>query len=160
MTIPDRKSIAALMLLTILLIGGPIAIASDEDDLTLMLNEFLAHAGLASAHERFWDEELVYTSSNGTRTTKAEIMQGFGASDDDGDGDEEPGPVYTAEDIDIRVYGTTAVVAFRLVATEATATGDPETGVAIQEYFNTGTFVKRGDSWKAVAWQATKIPGP
>ena len=39
----------------------------------------------------------------------------------------------------------TAVVAFRLVS-------EP------QQYFNTGTFVKRGGRWQAVAWQATKIP--
>jgi hypothetical protein len=36
-------------------------------------------------------------------------------------------------------------VAFRLVT-------------ATQQYFNTGTFVKREGRWQAVAWQATKIP--
>jgi hypothetical protein len=26
------------------------------------------------------------------------------------------------------------------------------------EYFNTGTFRKRDGEWRAVAWQATRIP--
>jgi hypothetical protein len=25
-------------------------------------------------------------------------------------------------------------------------------------YFNTGTFLKRGGKWQAVGWQATRIP--
>ena len=52
----------------------PVALANDADDLTALLHEFLAGAGDAAAHERFWADELVYTSSSGTRTSKAEIM--------------------------------------------------------------------------------------
>ena len=29
----------------------------------------------------------------------------------------------------------------------------------MQEFYNTGTFVKRRGRWQAVAWQATRIPG-
>ena len=50
------------------------AAASDVDDLTAMLNEFLAAADKEPAHRRFWAEDLVYTSSNGTRVTKGEIL--------------------------------------------------------------------------------------
>ena len=52
-------------------------LAGDVEDLATLLDEFLAHAGEAPAHERFWAEDLVYTSSAGTRTNKAEILAGF-----------------------------------------------------------------------------------
>jgi len=149
--------------LALLLLGtfalGPTAIADDSVaavELTRMLHEFLAAAGDAAAHEQFWAEDLVYTSSSGTRTSKAEIMQGFSESDDNQG--EEPGPVYSAEDIRIRVYGTTAVVAFRLVATPAGDATQSGPDSVVQHYFNTGTFVKRDGRWQVVAWQATKIP--
>jgi hypothetical protein len=31
---------------------------------------------------------------------------------------------------------------------------------SIGRYLNTGTLVKRDGRWQAVAWQATRIPGP
>ena len=145
---PGFLSLLLLMCGTLAL--APAAIADDTGDLTALLQEFLAGASEADVHDRFWADDLVYTSSRGTRTNKAEIMQGFAGAG--GDDSEETVPVYTAEDIDIRVYGPMAVVAFRLVATGADA--------ASQSYFNTGTFLKRDGRWQVVAWQATKIPGP
>ena len=47
--------------------------------------------------------------------------------------------------------GDAAVVAFKLV-------GVPANGTETLYYYNTGTFLKRNGTWKAVAWQATKIP--
>ena len=44
-----------------------------------------------------------------------------------------------------------AVVAFKLV-------GTPRNGSEPLYYYNTGTFLKRDDVWKVVAWQATRIP--
>ncbi len=136
---------------TLLLMLSVAANASETavDELTTILHEFLAGVSEEAVHDRFWAEDLVYTSSRGTRTNKAEIMQGFDSADDEKP--QEPGPVYAAEDIQIRVYGTTAVVAFKLVATL-------RDGAAVDYYFNTGTFVKRDGSWQVVAWQATKIP--
>lgn len=131
-----------------LALAFPVAGLTDEaDELTLsaLLDEFLANADKRAAHERFWDEDLVYTSSAGTRTGKAEILAGM--SDDTAAAD---GPVYSARDVDIRLYGDMAVVAFRLVATAAD--GSEET------YFNTGTFRRGEPGWQAVAWQATRIP--
>lgn len=135
---------------------GPAAVADDAADLTGMLHEFLAGASEAAVHDRFWADDLVYTSSRGTRTNKAEIMQGFAATDENDS--EEPVYVYRAEDIRIKVYAATAVVAFRLVATPAAAPDSSGPDAAVQRYFNTGTFVKRDGRWQAVAWQATKIP--
>ena len=143
---------SAALLLVFTMLCGPTAYAADADDLATMLHEFLAGAGDAAAHDRFWADELVYTSSNGTRTSKAEIMQGFAEEDDDSSA--ASGPVYTGEDLQIQIYGTTAVVAFRLVATPV----DGADNSAVQSYFNTGTLLKRNGVWRVVAWQATKIP--
>ncbi len=152
---PIRILMRVLLLLMILAIG-PLASASDVDDLTAMLHEFLAGASVGdiSAHESFWSDELVYTSSNGTRTNKANIIDGMrqAAAADDSD-DSGPSTVFTAEEIEVDVYGTTAIVAFKLVGTPQ---GDSTDAVAY--YFNTGTFLKRDGAWEVVAWQATIIP--
>ena len=142
---------SALILLAVLT-SGPVAKATDADDLTQMLNEFLAGVTEVETHDRFWADDLIYTSSRGTRTTKADIMSGFSGSDDGQGG--EPGPVFSAESIQIQVYGGTAIVAFKLVATPPD--GSEEMG--IQNYLNTGTFLKRDGMWRVVAWQATIVP--
>ena len=133
------RRILVLMLLPLLL-GGT---SSDEAALRTLLHEFLAGASRndPAVHERFWAEDLVYTSSAGKRMGRADILRDLRRPEA-----EQDAPVtYTAEDVQVRLYGKTAVVAFRLVS-------EP------QQYFNTGTFVKRGGRWQAVAWQATKIP--
>lgn len=119
----------------------------DELELTHLLDQFLAGADEPAMHQRFWDETLVYTASSGRRMGKAEILQGLHevAAGNDTAG----GPVYSAEEVDVRLYGDVAVIAFRLLARE----GDGE-----QRYYNTGTFLRRGGAWRAVAWQATRIP--
>lgn len=150
---PFRQELMTTVILVSALFFGLPALADDADDLTQMLHEFLAGVSEATVHDRFWAEDLVYTSSAGTRTNKAEIMSGFGESDD---GErEDAGPVYMAEDVQVKVYGTTAVVAFRLVATPADQYGED----AVLNYLNTGTFLKRDGIWQVVAWQATKMPG-
>jgi hypothetical protein len=125
-------------------------------ELTALLNYFLENSATEEAHAKFWADDLVYTSSNGTRFGKADIMQGF-ASDTDEAGDAETGDsatpqvVFTGEDVEVQVFGTTAVITFRLV-------GTPEDDSAPMEYFNSGTFLKRQGNWQAVNWQATIIP--
>ena len=64
---------------------------------------------------------------------------------------------YRAEDTDIRLFGDTAVIAFRLVAEPGSVNAGGKQAEKT-EFFNTGTFVKRDGKWQAVAWQATKIP--
>jgi hypothetical protein len=149
-----NKLFSALLFLSGMLAFVPPTAASDVDDLNDMLEEFLAGVTKAETHERFWADDLIYTSSRGTRTTKADIMSGFVTADEEQD--DEPGPVFSAEDVQIQVYGDTAIVAFRLVATPPV--GAEEMGV--QNYLNTGTFLRRDDVWRAVAWQATIVPGP
>jgi hypothetical protein len=127
-------------------------VAAETTALRALLDDFLANADVASAHERFWAEDLVYTSSNGTRRGKAEIMAGF-AEAPDPSADPEPAPTYSAADVDIRVYGTTAVVAFRLGIEPPEGADGP-----VSSNLNTGTFLKRDGEWRVVAWQSTVIP--
>lgn len=123
-------------------------------ELTKLLNDFLAGASRndIAAHERFWADDLVYTRSAGVRVGKAEILEN--ARSGPSAAAAQP-TTYAAEDIRIQQYGDTAIVAFRLVGTEGS--GD---AAVITKYLNTGTFVKRGGEWRAVAWQSTRMPGP
>ena len=148
------KNIIMLLVSLSFILSTSVRADSDEEALTGMLNEFLAGASIndAAAHDRFWAEDLVYTSSKGLRFGKAEIMEGMN-SESDPDGD-EPEVVYSAEDIRIRQYGDTAVVAFRLLGSPQDDSGE------VMQYLNTGTFVKRDGDWRVVAWQATVIPAP
>jgi NAD(P)-dependent dehydrogenase (short-subunit alcohol dehydrogenase family)/ketosteroid isomerase-like protein len=120
---------------------------TDEVELTAMLHDFLKKSNSEAAHAKFWADDLVYTSSNGTRFGKADIMESFAGQD----GSEAAALVYTAEDASVRVFGTTAVLTFRLV-------GTPRDGSASSQYFNSGTFLKRQGAWRAISWQATTIP--
>ncbi len=129
--------------------------APDAADLTKLLQDFLAGAGRndAAMHERFWADDLIYTSALGRRKGKADITRELRAETPAKPGDETT--VYTAEDIRIQQYGDTAIVAFRLVATTDKA-GTKE----VSNYLNIGTFLKREGRWQAVGWQATKVPKP
>ncbi|MBD3616092.1 MAG: nuclear transport factor 2 family protein [Gracilimonas sp.] len=125
---------------------------NDEQLLRNLLDEFMEGASYndPEVHNRFWAEDLIYTSSSGSRTTKADIMGGMSEA---ADRSEEPGTRYHAEEVQVKLYGRTAVVAFKLVAV-STESDDNNT----MEYYNTGTFIKQKGEWRAVAWQATKIP--
>jgi ketosteroid isomerase-like protein len=82
------------------------------------------------------------------RTNKAEILADVRKGADPA----EPPTAYSAEDVSVQQYGDTAIVAFRLVGKVG---GDsPET----QNFLNTGTFLRRNGEWRAIAWQATRMP--
>lgn len=135
--------------------ASPSATAPDGDSLKQLLKEFLDGAGRndLAVHERFWADELVYTSSSGKRLGKADILRDMKAEAAAQKKTDEGETTYSAEDVRVMQYGNTAVVAFRLVATTK-----KESTTEVANYFNTGTFVKRDNKWQAVAWQATKIP--
>jgi hypothetical protein len=124
----------------------PALAQAETDRLVALLHEFMAGASVndVAMHERFWSEELVYTSSSGARFGKAEILAALESPG------ELSGVVYTAEDIDVRLHDEVAVVTFRLVARRA--------GQQPEEFYNTGVFTLHGGAWQAVAWQATRIP--
>lgn len=130
-----------------------VAPSDDVAELTRLLNEFLAGASgnNAAVHDRFWADDLIYTGSSGRRIGKADIMRDVRSAPP-----AKPGAratVFTAEDVRIQQYGTTAIVAFRLVGTTVN-----EGQTIVSKYFNTGTFLKRNGKWQVASWQATKIP--
>ncbi|HMB97263.1 MAG TPA: nuclear transport factor 2 family protein [Balneolaceae bacterium] len=127
--------------------------APDARELTNLLEHFLdgASENNIQIHERFWADDLIYTSSSGVRMTKKDILEGLKNSPSPDQ--QESSHVYSAEDIQIQQYGTTAVVAFRLVA--VTGKGEKK---EISEYLNSGTFLNRDGRWQVVNWQATKVP--
>jgi hypothetical protein len=145
-----------LLLTLALALVAQSAVASEDEEITSMLHHFLAHSSTEAAHQRFWADDLVYTSSAGLRFGKAEILAGYESSGEEetSPGDEEPPMVYSGEEVDVRVYGDMAVVAFKLVGTPT----NEAAGADVLYYYNTGTFLKRDDIWQVVAWQATKIP--
>src|SRR5437588_674723 len=129
--------------------------APDGAELTKLLRDFLAGAGKndIAMHDRFWADELVYTSALGRRKGKPDIMRELRAETAATPKPEEGTTVYSAEDIRIQQYGDTAIVAFRLVATT-----DKAGTKTVANYFNTGTFLKRNGKWQVIAWQATALP--
>ena len=143
-----------ILIFTLLIMVAQPALSDDQADLAVLLNDFLTspEQGSYANHDRFWADDLVYTSSAGSRFDKIFILKG--ATEREGKAVlSSLVPSYHAEEVDIRLYGTTAIIAFKLVAET------PKLGsVEVQNYYNTGTFIKRDGLWKAVAWQATKIP--
>lgn len=127
----------------------------DAPELTKLLQDFLAGASKndIAMHERFWADELVYTSALGRRKGKADIMRELREETKATPKPEEGTTVYSAEDIRVQQYGDTAVLAFRLVATT-----DKAGTKTVANYFNTGTFLKRNGKWQVIAWQATALP--
>ena len=142
--------------LSVLLIAPALAApVPDAAELTKLLNDFLAGASKndIAMHDRFWADELVYTSALGRRKSKADIMRELKAETTATPKPDEGTAVYTAEDTHVQQYGDTAVVTFRLVATT-----DKAGTKTVANYFNTGTFLKRNGTWQVVAWQATALP--
>jgi hypothetical protein len=127
----------------------------DVEELTSVLHEFLGAADEMEAHDRFWADDLIYTSSDGSRFGKADILAGFDGSEAEDESSEDGASMaYSGDEVDVRLYGDTAIVAFRLVGTPT----DKSENSDVLYYFNTGTFRKRDGVWQVVAWQATKIP--
>ena len=148
-----KRNLISLALLLCLARGLAAQAAPDAAELTKLLHDFLAGASRndAAMHERFWADELIYTSSAGKRIGKADILREVRAEPKEKS--EEPEAVYTAEEIRIQQYGDTAIVAFRLVGTT-----EKDGKKEAKNYLNTGTFLKRNGEWRAVAWQATVKP--
>ncbi len=143
-------------LLSSLLVAVTLSAVTPSPDASLLrtlLDEFLAGASRneLSVHERFWAEDLIYTGSSGRRVGKADILRDVAASPAPSATD--PQVRFAAEEVRIQVYGTSALVAFRLVAT----TVSPES-TQVASYLNSGMFLKRKGRWQVVGWQATKKP--
>jgi uncharacterized protein DUF4440 len=153
MKFPPSLRLVALILPLGLLASPTAAFAQEpkatQDAITRLLQDFLTHNDDTAQHDRFWASDLVYTGSKGVVRSKAEIMKMVADSPAD---TAQPKETYTAEDILVRPYGTTAALTFRLVR------HTPDGKV---EYFrNSGTLLLRGGQWQVVTWQATRISPP
>ncbi|MCC5941313.1 MAG: nuclear transport factor 2 family protein [Balneolaceae bacterium] len=146
------KSVLLLMLTFALISNLPDHTTDQKETLTSLLIEFLEGASVNSfeIHNRFWDDDLIYTSAAGERFGKAEIMAGLSSNSSE---ESVSSAQYSAEEIQIQLYGDMAIVAFRLVA----EISDLDGLVDEMHFYNTGTFKNRDGEWRAVAWQATRI---
>ena len=126
------------------------AAASTQVGIAALLTEFLLKNADPAQHDRFWADDLVYTSSAAKVQGKADIMKSMRESA--AKESPEPRPAYGAEDIVVRAYGDMAALNFRLVARNPDGT--------TTYYRNSGTFLHRNGRWQAVTWQATREPDP
>ena len=151
MRLAARSAVLALVLVPCA-IAAHAQSAPDSVALVKLLHEFLDGAGRddRAMHDRFWADDLVYTGSSGRRIGKADILKDVGSSPPPRPDD--PVTTYDAEQVRVRQYGATAVVAFRLVATTK-----EKNASHVARYWNSGTFVKRAGRWQVVCWQATRI---
>lgn len=122
--------------------------------LTSMLNQFMQDASNnhAAGFDRFFADEVIYTGSNGMVHTKADILRSLNAPKSENAPNERE--TYSAEHIVVHDFGSTAIVAFQLVAQTEHADGK----IGTSNYRDTGTFLQRNGKWQVIAWQATKIP--
>lgn len=139
-----------LLAFTLLFSITGLAQESVEEATTKAVKGFLYGASINSprAHDRFWAEELTYTSSSGERFGKDHLMSGMKKAKA-----KDPEKVqvwYGAEDIEVKQFGDTVVFNFTLTAEEE--------GKVTQYYYNTGVLVKRDGRWQAVNWNATEVP--
>ncbi len=145
---PTFISVLGLLALTAIATHPARAAESTETvaEITQLLNWFLApdNNPRAATHQRFWAEDVVYTSSSGIVRRKADILASF-------DGSERPADAthWSAEDVLVRPYDGAAALTFRLV-------GRAADGKATL-YRNSALFLKRDGEWRAVTWQATRI---
>jgi len=123
-------------------------------EITMLLYEFLAGQGNgAASHDRFWSEDLVYTSSSGKVMSKTDIMASCAdAPKIDESQPRDPETTFTATEILVRPCGEMAALTFRLVAHNP----DGNPGYCR----NSGTLLRRNGKWQVITWQATKEPVP
>jgi ketosteroid isomerase-like protein len=140
----------AMVLLTLAISAGAQETQPTARELTTLLNQFLDAAGRSdrAVFDRFFADDVIYTRSAGVTVDKAEIMKNIDRREDAGGKN-----TFSADNVTIHDYGTTAVVNFRLNA-RTEKDGKSETSY----YRNTATFLKRNGQWQAVAWQATRVP--
>src|SRR5690242_17220278 len=110
-----RRVPVAIALLTIAL--GAAAqtpkLSPTARQLTSRLNDFLDAAGRSdrAVFDRFFADDVIYTRSAGVTVDKAEIMKNIDRRDAAAGTSK-----FSAEEVTIHDYGTTAIVNFRLVA--------------------------------------------
>jgi ketosteroid isomerase-like protein len=101
--------------------------------------------GDAAALDRTTTEDYTITRDNGAVRSRTETLQGI----KDGSTKFES---FDYSDVQVRIYGETAVVTFR-EAIKGSRAGKDMSG----QFREVRVFVKRGGSWRAVLAQRTRI---
>jgi ketosteroid isomerase-like protein len=120
------------------------------------LEEQLAKAivrGDRKFFERTLAEDFTHTSHTGTFKTKAQWMAESKFSDERQKDASTRYDAFDLDQLDVRVYGETAVVTGRSTPKGTTAKGQPITG----QFRFLRVWVKREGRWQAVAFQGTRI---
>lgn len=131
-----------------------------EAEITALLQTFLAKVDDPAMHANFWADDLIYVSSDGKLRSKEQIVSAVRADASLPASLRAPrSETFAAENIKVRSYGTVAVVNFTLVAHEAPPAGPRHEGET-RRYRNSGVFLRQGDGWRVVSWQATAVPEP
>jgi hypothetical protein len=122
-----------------------------EVQIRTMLLDFLKGVPMndPEVFDTFFADDVIYTRGAGVVIHKSDIMKGLSKTPAT-TAKHEPDVTYGAEDIVVRQYGDTAILAFRLVQHTP---GKPD-----NSFRNSGTFLKRNGKWQVVLWQATPIP--
>lgn len=145
----------ALLALAVLLPAFAAANPPDTTDtrsaIKTLLQEFLSRVDDPAMHERFWADDLVYTSGQGIVRTKAQIVDSVAAAAR-GAAPDAPRTRYGAEDILVRPYGEFAALTFRLLVHNPDGT--------TWHSRNSGAFLWRDGRWQVVTWQATRESPP
>src|ERR1043166_1052818 len=98
------KRIVLFFLSVLIVTALPAQTAPDTAELTKLLQDFLAGASKndIAMHDRFWADELVYTSASGRRKGKADIMRELREETKETPKPAEGTAMCTAEDIRIQ----------------------------------------------------------
>jgi hypothetical protein len=115
--------------------------------ITQLLGEFLSRVDDPEMHQRFWADDLIYTSGQGIVRTKPQIVASVAEAASDSAASTAR-MTYEAEEIRVRPYGEFAALNFRLVVINPDGT---------RWYSrNSGAFLWREGRWEVVTWQATR----
>ncbi|CUS48068.1 MAG: lipoprotein of unknown function DUF4440 [Idiomarinaceae bacterium HL-53] len=106
-----------------------------------------ASVGDPEVHNAFWNENLTYTSSSGTRFDKATLMAGMEGQTPLSETDVTVW--YQAENTEIKAFTNNVVVNFTLVAKNNETNEE-------SRFFNTGVFIFEDNRWQAMNWNATR----
>jgi ketosteroid isomerase-like protein len=102
--------------------------------------------GDVAALDDILSEDLTYTHATGVFETKAEFIAKLKSG-------QLRYESFAPEEVVVRVYGTTGVVT-GVARVKVQVKGEH---LSLQLRF-TNVYVKQGDRWQMVAWQATRLP--
>jgi ketosteroid isomerase-like protein len=135
-------SYAAAAILAIALLGSPQASKETVEQQLIRLKHEMGQAYVSrdiGALERLYADDYTVTDSEGTTTNKTQEIDRLRSG-------KSTYEATSYEDVKVRVYGDTAIVAGR-----GTVKGRNATGPFHTEYHSTNVFVKQNGVWRAVA---------